>query len=71
MKKLIMFLLMGSLGTLAWAGEQSKDVTERLAKATDVLNQMTSTPDKGIPEEVLTSAKCIAVVPNLVIFLHI
>jgi SH3 domain-containing YSC84-like protein 1 len=66
MKKLIVFLLMGSLSTLAWAGEQNKDVTERLAKATDVLNQMTSTPDKGIPEEVLTSAKCIAVVPNLV-----
>jgi lipid-binding SYLF domain-containing protein len=66
MKKLIVFLLMGCLGSLAWAGEQHKDVTERLEKATDVLNQMTSAPDKGIPEEVLASAKCIAVVPNLV-----
>jgi SH3 domain-containing YSC84-like protein 1 len=66
MKKLIVFLLMGCLGSLAWAGEQNKDVSERLEKATDVLNQMTSAPDKGIPEEVLTSAKCIAVVPNLV-----
>ncbi|HLW55088.1 MAG TPA: lipid-binding SYLF domain-containing protein [Candidatus Angelobacter sp.] len=66
MKKLIVFLLMGCLGSLGWAGEQNKDVTERLEKATDVLNQMTSAPDKGIPEEVLGGAKCIAVIPNLV-----
>jgi len=57
---------MGCLGSLGWAGEQNKDVTERLEKATDVLNQMTSAPDKGIPEEVLGGAKCIAVIPNLV-----
>ena len=66
MKKLMVFLLMGCLGSLAWAGEQKKDVTERLQMATDVLSQMSSAPDKGIPEEVLDSAKCIAVVPHLV-----
>jgi SH3 domain-containing YSC84-like protein 1 len=66
MKKLMVFLLMGCLGNLAWAGEQKKDVTERLQMASDVLKQMTSAPDKGIPEEVLESAKCIAVVPHLV-----
>lgn len=66
MKRFIAFLLVGSLGTFAWAGEQKKDVTERLQMATDVLSQMASAPDKGIPEEVLDSAKCIAVVPNLV-----
>jgi lipid-binding SYLF domain-containing protein len=66
MKKLIVFLLMGCLGNLAWAGEQKKDVTERLQMSTDVLNQMASAPDKGIPEEVLESAKCIAVVPHLI-----
>src|SRR5213078_3350433 len=66
MKKLIVFLLVGFLGNLAWAGEQKKDVSDRLQMATDVLSQMTSAPDKGIPEEVLDSAKCIAVVPHLV-----
>jgi lipid-binding SYLF domain-containing protein len=66
MKKLMVFVLMGCLGSLAWAGEQNKDVTERLQMASDVLTQMTSAPDKGIPEEVLASAKCIAVVPHLV-----
>src|SRR5438067_13536922 len=66
MKKLMVFLLMGCLGSPAWAGEQKKDVSERLQMATDVLSQMTSAPDKGIPEEVIDSAKCIAVVPHLV-----
>jgi SH3 domain-containing YSC84-like protein 1 len=66
MKKLIVFVLAGCLGNLAWAGEQKKDVTERLQMATEVLSQMASAPDKGIPEEVLDSAKCIAVVPHLV-----
>jgi lipid-binding SYLF domain-containing protein len=66
MKRTIAFLLMGCLGTFAFAGEQNKDVTERLQMASDVLRQMTSAPDKGIPEEVLASAKCIAVVPHLV-----
>jgi lipid-binding SYLF domain-containing protein len=66
MRKLMVFLLMGCLGNLAWAGEQNKDVTERLQMATDVLAQMVSAPDKGIPEEVLETAKCVAVVPHLV-----
>src|SRR5437764_13379458 len=66
MKKLMVFLLMGCLGSPGWAGEQKKDVTERLQMATDVLSQMTSAPDKGIPEEVLDRAKGIAVVPHLV-----
>ena len=66
MKKLIVFLLMGCLSNFAWAGEQKKDVAERLQMASDVLSQMTSAPDKGIPEEILETAKCIAVVPHLV-----
>jgi lipid-binding SYLF domain-containing protein len=66
MKKLLVFVLAGCLGNLAWAGEQKKDVSERLQMSTDVLSQMSAAPDKGIPEEVLENAKCIAVVPHLV-----
>lgn len=66
MKRIIAFLLMGCLGSFAWAGEQQKDIVERLQMATEVLGQMSSAPDKGIPEEVLASAKCIAVVPHLI-----
>jgi len=66
MKKLIVFVLAGCLANLASAGEQKKDVSERLQLASEVLSQMTSAPDKGIPEEVLENAKCIAVVPHLI-----
>ena len=66
MKRVTVFLLVLFAGVLSWAGEQKKDVTERLQMATDVLQQMSSAPDKGIPEEVLDSAKCMAVVPHLV-----
>lgn len=46
--------------------DQSKtDVTERLETSTKVLHQLVDAPDKGIPDEVLKGAKCIAVVPNL------
>jgi lipid-binding SYLF domain-containing protein len=34
--------------------------------ASDTLQSMIDTPDKGIPEEVLNHAKCIVVVPHLV-----
>jgi len=66
MKRTLVFLMVVFAGVLAWAGEQKKDVTERLQMASDVLSQMSSAPDKGIPQEVLDSAKCIAVVPHLV-----
>ncbi len=66
MKRFIVFLLIGCLSSLAWAGDQRKDETKRLEMASDVLVHMTSQPDKGIPEEVLENAKCIAVVPHLV-----
>ena len=66
MKRVIVFLLVVCAAVFSWAGEQKKDVSERLQMASDVLRQMSSEPDKGIPEEVLASAKCIAVVPHLI-----
>jgi len=66
MRRFTVLLLVALAGVLSWAGEQKKDVTERLQMASDVLSQMSAAPDKGIPEEVLDSAKCIAVVPHLV-----
>ncbi len=38
----------------------------RVESAATVLNEIMATPDKGIPEEILTSAKCVAVVPSLI-----
>jgi SH3 domain-containing YSC84-like protein 1 len=48
------------------ASETKTDVTERLDSSGKVLQEIMNAPDKGIPDEVLSGAKCIAVVPNLV-----
>src|SRR5712675_2031445 len=42
------------------------DSVARLQSSVDVLHAIMATPDKGIPEEVLSDAKCILVVPNLI-----
>ncbi len=69
MKKIISLLLMsfmGLVGTFAWAGSAREDTVDRMQKSVDVLRAIMSTPDKGIPEEVLSGAKCILVVPDLI-----
>jgi lipid-binding SYLF domain-containing protein len=38
---------------------------QRVEAAATVLNEIMATPDKGIPTEILDSAKCVAVVPSL------
>jgi len=53
-------------GTLAWAGTAREDTVARLQSSVDVLHAIMGAPDKGIPEEVLSNAKCILVVPNLI-----
>jgi len=58
--------LLGMAGTLAWAGSAREDSVARLDSSVDVLHAIMATPDKGIPEEVLSNAKCILVVPNLI-----
>jgi lipid-binding SYLF domain-containing protein len=65
MKKLVFMLAMLSLGTLCWADSAREDATERLGNATTVLHEIMGMPDKGIPEEVLEHAKCVAVVPHM------
>jgi lipid-binding SYLF domain-containing protein len=49
-----------------WAGTGHEDSIERLQMSSNVLHSIIESPDKGIPEEVLSSAKCIVVVPHLV-----
>jgi lipid-binding SYLF domain-containing protein len=69
MKKTISLLVMtfvGLVGTYASAGSGRQDTDARLQSSVDVLHAIMATPDKGIPEEVLSNAKCILVVPDLI-----
>src|SRR5258706_1572748 len=69
MKMLMSSMLMGFLavvGTYAFAGSAREDRVARLKSSVDVLHAVMAAPDKGIPEEVLSNAKCILVVPDLI-----
>src|ERR1700746_1628850 len=68
MKKTVVFLLAFTLSTLAYGEDQKKDTSkaeDRIQAAATVLNEIESAPDRGIPEEVVVSAECVAVVPSL------
>ena len=64
MKKLLTFVAVLSLTSIGWAGDREASV-DRLDHAGAVLHEIMSAPDKGIPEEVLDHAKCVAVVPHM------
>jgi SH3 domain-containing YSC84-like protein 1 len=66
MKNTMFLLAMLSVGTFCWAGSAREDATERLDNATNVMHEIMGMPDKGIPEEVLEHAKCVAVIPHMV-----
>jgi lipid-binding SYLF domain-containing protein len=65
MKKLMTYAALLSLTTIGWAGSNRQATDDRLDHAGRVIHEIMSAPDKGIPEQVLEHAKCIAVVPNL------
>src|SRR5689334_24399368 len=62
MKRLFSLLLFAALLCGYAAAETAAG---RVESAATVLNEIMATPDKGIPEEILGSAKCLAVVPSL------
>ena len=66
MKKLMLLVALLSLTSLGWADWDRESSTDRLDKAGAVLHEIMAAPDKGIPEEVLEHAKCIAVVPHMI-----
>src|ERR1700693_4430498 len=60
---LVLCLNLASFG----ADEQSRTskAALRAQAAADVLDEIQGAPDKGVPQEVLGSAECVAVVPSL------
>jgi SH3 domain-containing YSC84-like protein 1 len=63
MKRSLTFIFFAVfLCTLSFA----ESAAGRAESAATVLNEIMAAPDKGIPEEILGSARCIAVVPTLI-----
>jgi len=65
MKKLMTIAAILSMISVCWAGSGREATVDRLNHAGAVLHEIMSAPDRGIPEEVLEHAKCIAVVPHM------
>ena len=66
MKRLLVVCVVVGLAAAAFsADERETKAGDRIQGAADVLDEIQGTPDKGIPEEVLGSAECVAVVPSL------
>ncbi|HTR66033.1 MAG TPA: lipid-binding SYLF domain-containing protein [Terriglobales bacterium] len=57
------------LASMGWAADENKDqsdINKRIEKSAQVLNEIMGTPDKAIPDKVMSDAKCIAVIPSMV-----
>ena len=65
-KKLMLLVTLLTFASLGWAESNRESSTDRLDNAGKVLNEIMAAPDKGIPEEVLEHAKCVAVVPHMI-----
>jgi lipid-binding SYLF domain-containing protein len=71
MKKTLVVLVVLAVSALAFGDDDKKDMKDtnkaedRVEAAGTVLDEIESAPDTGIPEEVLASAECVAVVPSL------
>jgi lipid-binding SYLF domain-containing protein len=66
MKKAIALSAILSLTSFGWAATDREATNDRLDHSGSVLHEIMAAPDKGIPEEVLEHAKCIAVVPHMI-----
>jgi lipid-binding SYLF domain-containing protein len=46
--------------------KDQSDIEKRIDNATKVLDEIMATPEKGIPDKIMSDAKCIAVIPSMV-----
>jgi len=53
---------------VSWSADdkEQSDIAKRIDASANVLNEIMATPDKAIPDEVMSDAKCIAVIPSMV-----
>ena len=66
MKKSIGMLLVVSIASVlpALADTTKAQDEDRMQAATEILQSMTHMPDKGIPDRLLKSARCLAIIPG-------
>jgi lipid-binding SYLF domain-containing protein len=66
MKKLVLLLTVLALAGLSFAAEDTDNkAADRVKSASTVLEEIQAASDTGIPDEVMGSAECVAVVPSM------
>jgi SH3 domain-containing YSC84-like protein 1 len=65
MKTFLLLCVIVCVCSFSFAADEETKANERAQAAADVLNEIQAAPDKGIPEEVLRSSECVAVVPSM------
>ncbi len=71
LKRILIVTTLVLLVTLTAVASDRDDDVNRTNKATQVFKEIMNTPDQGIPQELLESAKCIAIIPGDVKFAFI
>ena len=59
-------LFLAAPGFSADNDKDRSDIEKRIDNAAKVLDEIMATPDKGIPDKIMSDAKCIAVIPSMV-----
>ena len=68
MKRFVLLTLIVCLCGYSFAADEetkASKASDRVQAAGEVLNQIQSAPDSGIPQDILSKAECVAVVPSM------
>jgi len=58
-----------AMAGMAWSADKDKDesdINKRIDNSAHVLDEIMGTPDKAIPDKVMSDARCIAVIPSMI-----
>jgi len=66
LRTVVLFVSCVAVTGMARADQTKTDVVDRMQSAGKTIQAVVDAPDKGIPDEVLKGAKCIAVVPSMI-----
>jgi lipid-binding SYLF domain-containing protein len=64
LKRILIVTTLVVLATLTAVASDREDDVKRTQKAAQVFQEIMSTPDQGIPSDLLESAKCIGIIPG-------
>src|ERR1700690_2256879 len=64
LKRLLIGTTLGLLVTLSAFASDREDDVKRTQRSAEVFREIMNTPDQGIPQDLLRSTKCIAIIPG-------